>query len=175
MPLATNQTILRLAAALALTAGLAACGGAEPVDHGPAVDETPAAALSAEQRQAGAAQATAALDQHVRDLASGYTRASGCEDRVAPLADSGQDRWSVTLQEGVAYRIIAGCDANCSDVDLYLENAEGVVVDSDTLVDDYPVVNVTPTAQGRYTVRTTVFSCGDASACYTATRILQEQ
>ncbi|MFN3817223.1 hypothetical protein [Brevundimonas sp.] len=172
---AATQTILRLAAALALTAGLAACGGAESVDHGPEVDETPAAALSAEQRQAGAAQAVTALDQHVRDLASGYARAPGFDDRIAPLTDGGQDRWSVTLQEGVAYRIVAGCDADCSDVDLYLENADGVVIDSDTLMDDYPVVNVTPTAQGRYTVRTTVFSCGSASACYTATRILQEQ
>jgi hypothetical protein len=78
--------------------------------------------------------------------------------------------WSVNLAGGVPYRIVGGCDNQCSDVDIQLVNAGGSVVTEDTLDDDYPVVNFTPPGAGTYKVRILMRTC-TVAPCYAGARL----
>lgn len=70
-----------------------------------------------------------------------------------------EDRFTVTLQAGIPYKLIGVCDQDCTDVDLVLEDAGGNQLDSDVLLDDIPVVDYTPSSTGNYTVRVAMVTC----------------
>ena len=55
--------------------------------------------------------------------------------------------------------IVAECDMDCSDIDMWLYDANGAVVDEDQLEDDIPVLQVTPTSSANYSVRIQMFAC----------------
>lgn len=178
-----RQVMFALAASASL--GLAACnqgsgpelpktedGATAPSDlSGPSggVDQ---ANLTPDQRRQLEELIVGYLDGYQNSLAQGKSRAPGFNDEIAGLQPGTDHRWQVNLNGGTAYRILGACDNECSNVDIELIDSRGGVVASDTLPDDYPVVDYTPSANGVYYVRIMMQTCTIAP-CYAGARILQ--
>jgi hypothetical protein len=113
------------------------------------------------------------LDQIAERFASNRPRARGMDDVITALQPGGDHQFRVSLTGGAAYSFIAACDADCNDVDVeLLRTADGRVVGSDLLTDDYPVVDFTPPADGAYYVRIILKTCTRAP-CYVGARVLR--
>ncbi len=168
---------------------LAACNQepAQPLAEGPdavqpgalnAPSEMNAAAadgqalLTAEQRTQLEGLVRGYLDNAQTNLAQGLTPAAGFSDEVTSLQPGRDHRWQVNLEGGRSYRIIGGCDNECSNLDIELIDSRGAVVASDVLPDDFPLVNFTPAQSGQYIVRIMMQACSVAP-CYAGARILQ--
>ena len=78
----------------------------------------------------------------------------------------GQERTvTINLDRGTSYMIIAQCDGDCSDIDLWLYDENGNLIDEDVLVDDTPIVEVTPLRSARFSIRVRMVSC-NVEPCY---------
>lgn len=172
----------RFLAAAAAAVALAACGQSGALPSVPANDpnapsrqefqiQTSQASLSAEERAQLEQLVGSYLNDVQRNLAQGMNPAPGFSDHIVSLQPGRDDRWQIDLNGGTAYRIIGACDNECSNMDIELIGADGRVVASDVLPDDAPVVNVTPAASGRYTVRTLMQTC-TVAPCYAGVRVL---
>lgn len=176
---------LLMAAAAALA--LAACGqgGGSGTDL-PAVQQGAQAPMQLPAVTAPAQQATLTPEQrtqleqlvagflnHVQEQTSqGLSPAVGFSDHIAGLQPSTDDRWVVDLVGGTPYRILGACDNECSNMDIELIDMNtGGVIASDVLPDDFPVVDYTPTANGRYMVRMIMQTC-TVAPCYAGARVL---
>ncbi len=88
---------------------------------------------------------------------------SGFEQVGAPVkgsTDEGENFvFEVPLETGASYKLVGVCDASCSDVDLVLENSAGTVLDSDYLLDDIPLVQLTPSTSDSCRVVVAMASC----------------
>lgn len=73
---------------------------------------------------------------------------------------------TMTLRRGVDYTFTGECDLDCSDLDLRLYDANGNLIDSDVLPDDYPVVSVTPRWTGGFGLRVTMARCSANPCAY---------
>lgn len=113
------------------------------------------------------------LDAGAQANAQGFSPAPGISDVIERLQPDADHRWNVNLAGGTAYRIIGVCDNECSNVDMELLDGSGAVVQSDVLPDDIPIVNITPSANGRYTVRLILKTC-TLAPCYVGGRVLQQ-
>ncbi len=172
----------RFFAAAVAALALAACGQSNGLPSVPRDDpnapsqqkmqlQTSQANLSAEERAQLEALVKDYIDAAQQHLAQGMRPAPGFSDHITSLQPGRDDRWQVDLTGGQAYRIIGGCDNECTNMDIELIGADGRVVASDVLPDDAPVVNVTPAASGRYTVRILMQTC-TVAPCYAGARIL---
>jgi hypothetical protein len=125
------------------------------------------------ERQQLVALVGAYLDDVQQHFAPGLAPAAGFSDEIVAMQPGGDHRWSINLVGGAAYRIIGACDNECSDVDIELIDAAGTVVASDTLPDDYPIVDHAPSANGAYVVRMIMQRC-TAAPCFAGARVLTE-
>jgi hypothetical protein len=75
------------------------------------------------------------------------------------LFENRSSEFSVWLRGNVEYVFRGTCDDDCSDLDLELRNASGVLIDRDTAWDDVPEVRVTPPTSGYYRVRVIMSDC----------------
>ncbi|HET7229547.1 MAG TPA: hypothetical protein VFJ16_06060 [Longimicrobium sp.] len=78
---------------------------------------------------------------------------------IGSLNESASRNQTLQLSAGTAYQIVGVCDNDCSDFDLRLFDARGRMVAEDVLDDDTPVLSVTPSSGGTYTVRAIMTSC----------------
>jgi len=78
---------------------------------------------------------------------------------VGSLRTGASSNHTLQLVAGTSYKIIGVCDNDCSDFDLRLFDPSGNEVDSDLLTDDTPIVDVTPSRTGTYTVRAIMTTC----------------
>lgn len=65
----------------------------------------------------------------------------------------------LTLNRGYDYKITAGCDGDCGDIDLKLFDENGNLVDSDVERDDNPIVSIAPRWTGRFRLRVIMEEC----------------
>lgn len=135
------------------------------------IDATPQASMSAEERAQLRELARGYIDNAVeRGGNEGFTAVTGVQDEVVALQPTQTHEYRIQLQRGAVYRIIGGCDNECSDFDLELLNPSGQIIERDTLPDDFPVINVTAPIDGQYRVRMTMKTCTIAP-CYAAARL----
>jgi hypothetical protein len=81
--------------------------------------------------------------------------------------------YTVTFSRGVSYVIFACGDRRAYDLDIYLYDEEGNLIDRDRATDNQPVVTVTPAWTGQFTVRVRNYeSAGTAS--YTMAILYQQ-
>ena len=74
--------------------------------------------------------------------------------------NAGQSRsYTVGLNANTSYMIVGQCDTDCSDIDMWLYDENGNLIDSDTLDDDVPVLEVTPIRSAQFSVRIEMFTC----------------
>jgi hypothetical protein len=128
--------------------------------------------LTAEERAQLETLVASYLANVQQQVGGGLNPAQGFSDEVTGMQPGTDHRWQVNLNSGTAYRIIGACDNECSNMDIELIDVRtGGVVASDTLPDDYPVVNFTPPANGQYIVRMMMITCTIAP-CYAGARVL---
>lgn len=74
----------------------------------------------------------------------------------------------VSLPNGYEYAIMGVCDDDCSDLDLSILKS-GIELAVDTSQDDWPVVGVTPTGSGDYSVKVSMYQCSTKNCGYQLT------
>ena len=82
------------------------------------------------------------------------------------LDDGEEERMTFELQSGRDYRMIALCDEDCDDIDIYLEDMNGNVVEEDISIDDAPIVSAAGRGE-RMRLRVRMYSC-NVEPCYYA-------
>ena len=113
------------------------------------------------------------LDYYQENFAAGGGSA-GVQDVATGLRAGGEYRWNVgTLRGGQTYTFLGACDNDCSDVDIIVEDENGINVGEDLLTDDYPVVTITPRRDGPFTARILLVNCS-IEPCYVGGRVLQQ-
>lgn len=122
------------------------------------------------------AQSSSVYDQLVRIsetmIEQGYSKSHDFE--VDDLNEDESDRYTVTLQKGTTYKIIAVCDNDCQDIDLCLFDENGNEIDCDTTEDDVPIVEATPKWTGEFTIKVTMYHCG-VEPCYFGIGVYKER
>jgi hypothetical protein len=103
-------------------------------------------------------QVTSLLNQ-AASMATSNGMSRTHEPYVGSLRTGGTSNHTLQLVAGTSYQIIGVCDNDCSDFDLRLFDPSGNEVDSDLLTDDTPIVDVTPSRTGTYTVRAIMTAC----------------
>lgn len=137
------------------------------------INATPQASLSPEQRAQLRDLAKAYIDVAAEENTRGFTAVAGVEDEVVALQPTQTHTWTVQLQQGQTYRIIGGCDEECTDMDFELVDTTGKIIERDTLLDAFPIINVEPTTTGAYTVRFIMKTC-TVAPCYAAGRLYRQ-
>jgi hypothetical protein len=103
-------------------------------------------------------QVTSQIDQFQERMSdSGFRLAE--ETRTGSLDEGEQESMTAGLRSGVEYMILGVCDNDCSDLDLRLYDELGNEVDIDLEVDDYPIVNATPSRSGEYRIEVAMVTC----------------
>jgi hypothetical protein len=121
----------------------------------------------------GEARAQDQWTRQVRSLleqAASITTSNGMrpthEPYIGSLREGATTNHQLRLNAGTSYRLIGVCDNDCSDFDLRLYDPQGREVDSDLLTDDTPVVDVTVSRTGTYTVRAIMTTCSSEPCRY---------
>lgn len=124
------------------------------------------AALAAALLVPATARAQDAWTRQVRTILSQMGRtyeANGYEltHRIytGALNDDGAEMVQLELDVGMEYEIMGACDEDCTDLDLILYDGRGNVIDSDMLDDDFPVVSLSVTRSGVFSVRVSMAAC----------------
>lgn len=142
-----------------------ASGGLASVGEGPA-------AGSASSRPRGRASSAESWEEQVIGFLEmgeellqdeGFSRTHEYETGTLGRGDSETIR--LRLDAGVTYMLMGACDTDCDDVDLRIFAPGGKLLDSDAASNDFPVLSITPTVSGEYSVRVTMARC-DTSICY---------
>jgi hypothetical protein len=90
------------------------------------------------------------------------------------LGPRGQERIDIPTYPGRTYAIVAGCDQDCSDIDLAVLDEDGVAVVEDEAEDDYPLVIFVAERGARYQVGVTMYDCAE-SICYYGAALFELQ
>jgi len=72
---------------------------------------------------------------------------------------------TIKLQPGTSYAFMGVCDQDCHDIDLRLFDPDGDEVASVVPTDDWPIVSISPSYSGTYTLRVVMTSCAK-DPCY---------
>lgn len=104
---------------------------------------------------------------------AGFSRDRGTNDWVGALRSGQPQYWEVQLARGGTYQIVGVCDEDCEDVDMEVYDGNGNSVGSDTLADDYPRVQLTPSSSGTFSVKIWLHACS-SEPCYAAARVLRK-
>lgn len=123
----------------------------------------------------GAATPTSAQNEHqdfvgaLLDAMGSLAKSGGyssTHSRYNGQLDEEQERTiTLDLDSGTSYMIVAQCDSDCSDIDLWLYDENGNLIDKDVLEDDTPILEVTPIRSARFSIRTRMITC-DVEPCY---------
>lgn len=113
------------------------------------------------------------LDNYAHTIVPNWSRVASVPDVMTSLSQGGEHALQVSLRGDQHYAFLGACDNDCNNVDLVLQNANGAVVDSDELGDDYPAVDITPQVDSVYVVRLQLKNCTNAP-CFVAIRLMHE-
>jgi hypothetical protein len=107
----------------------------------------------------------------------GYSVATGAVigNQVLGLLGNGASViLELNLRAGVQYFIPAGCDRDCSDLDLRMLGTDGqTVLDEDVADDDVPIVSFTPRESGPHMLVVNMAACSTES-CYFGFRVFSK-
>ncbi len=81
------------------------------------------------------------------------------------LNDDTSERVALDLQAGIGYQIWGFCDNDCSDLDLTLYDPGGNVVATDVELDDTPLLIITASMSGSYSLEVKMIDCS-VSPCF---------
>lgn len=82
------------------------------------------------------------------------------DDRTGALGPWEDDTFTLPqLEEGYEYLLVAVCDFDCDDIDLYVRDDSAREVAADEEPDDFPIVGLTPEAGRSYEVQVSMVGC----------------
>jgi hypothetical protein len=111
-----------------------------------------------EQPQAGGGDIQDRLSIFRSNLAEeGYTEVGSPE--TGSLNEGQEIRFTISLTQGLEYKLAGVCDNDCDDLDLMLYGPSGEEVASDLLSDPIPLLSVAPTAGGDHRVAVVMVNC----------------
>ena len=94
----------------------------------------------------------------------GYTMSGDVYD--GNLKNDYHEDLTIKLQPGTSYAFMGVCDQDCQDIDLRLYDPAGDEVTSDVRTDDWPIVSISPSYSGTYTLRVVMASCSKDPCFY---------
>lgn len=106
----------------------------------------------------------AALTAYGEALPSSYSVLPAMRS-MRTLAEGKAMNITYTLSAGYVYTFAGACDSDCADIDLELRDAQGKLLTADTSSDDNPVVSVSPTVKGKYTLKVYMRDCSSPDGC----------
>jgi hypothetical protein len=92
---------------------------------------------------------------------------------IGAIDEDEDNTWTFYLNSSYEYSFEGFCDEDCDDLDLYLYDEDGELLDSDTLEDDFPIIQFSPQRTGRYKIEISMFSCS-VEPCYWGLAIFQQ-
>lgn len=92
---------------------------------------------------------------------------------VGMLDENDTDSLTFWLDGRTDYTIVGVCDEDCGDIDLTVFDDDGDMVDEDLLRDNFPIVHVSPSRDGAYTIDVDMYEC-DIEPCYFGIAIFYE-
>ena len=95
---------------------------------------------------------------------NGYARAAG--PFAGSLQQRGGRRFNLMLRAGQDYRIVGVCESHCADLDMRLYDPNNQLIAQDVAQDRVPVIHVTPTTTGNYTIEALMYRCNAAQCWY---------
>jgi len=103
--------------------------------------------------------------QEIRELVEkdGYRPLE--ENRTGSLKNGARETQTLTLRAGIEYMVVGVCDTDCKDLDLRLRGPAGDEMDVDVETDDTPIVSVTPSVAGNFSLEVVMVSCS-TEPCY---------
>lgn len=107
------------------------------------------------------------LEADFRDKGKRMTQVAAFQNGIEDGSSRGD---IVSLDRGQTYWIVGVCDEDCSDFDLEVKDSNAVVVGSDVLDDDAPIVVLENVRGGAYQVRSVMADCS-ADPCLTGVRV----
>ena len=81
---------------------------------------------------------------------------------------------SMTLQAGFSYMMVAACDEDCRDIDLFLYDPAQALLAEEQEVDDLPVLVFSPPATMNVTLRVRMYTC-QVEPCSYGVAVFREQ
>lgn len=109
------------------------------------------------------AEVTTQVDQAAKVLKEhGYKRTDLFD---GSLDHDASESLTLPLRVGREYALVAVCDVDCDNLDLHLYGGNDQVLESDTEMDDVPVIMFAPKRDGKYRLKITMKKCG-SSPCY---------
>lgn len=146
-------------------------GGGKPAAEAEAVSASPAPAP--QPPQPGQRNVQIELQSKLA-AATGYMQQEGFqavgEPFVSSLAANATQDAPLELHAGFDYRLVAICDNDCSDIDLWLYDQNNIEVGSDVAVDAQPIVQVAPRWTGPFSLRIGMITCS-VEPCYFAVQL----
>jgi hypothetical protein len=117
------------------------------------------------QAQLWQQQVTTRLERASSTAASGGMR-SVLSPMTGSLRTGTNATHTVQLNAGTQYMLVGVCDDDCTDIDLVLLDPSGAQIGADLDRDAIPVVQVTPSRSGTYSVRASMPSCSSQPCFY---------
>lgn len=102
----------------------------------------------------------------IKSIGEGEGYRHAFDDHYDLLGNRASDEYTFQLKSGREYFIAAVCDQDCSDLDLKLYDENDNVIAEDELVDDAPIVRVSPRWSGNFRLTVTMYDCGNAPCFY---------
>lgn len=93
---------------------------------------------------------------------------------IGQLSNTGTVVLELNLEGGHEHLIPAGCDHDCTDLDLRVYTGDGnTLLTEDVADDDVPVVSFTPSASGRYLLLISMPKCA-TPVCWFGFRVFEK-
>lgn len=92
---------------------------------------------------------------------------------IGATEEDEENTWTFYLNSAYDYRFEGFCDEDCDDLDLYLYDIDGEMIESDTEDDDFPIIYFSPASSGSFQVEISMYSCA-VDPCYWGLAIFQQ-
>ena len=130
-----------------------------PIALSEPTDMTGSGSMGSDSGSASMPSAPAPMPAPPPQQPSGQTFTTGTQTFDGAIRQGEERAFTVGLNANTSYRIVAECDIDCSDIDMWLYDENGNLIDEDVLEDDYPILDVTPIRSAEFTVRLQMFAC----------------
>lgn len=135
-------------------------GGDDFDDYGEEIDTTALADMPTVDAEPTPSETSTPTPQPTASTAPATPSFTSGPQSFSGSLNLGQSQsFNVGLNAGTSYMLVAECDMDCSDIDMWIYDENGNLIDEDVLDDDVPVLEVTPIRSAEFSVRIEMFAC----------------
>lgn len=108
---------------------------------------------------AGLDPETRAFNKELSTTVGDYKNVREVIYQETQMVSNQEYNYSFRAKAGYVYQAYGDCDDNCSDLDLFVLDGKGLVLDSDVEYDSVPLFDWKAPANGTYTFRLKMIDC----------------